>query len=153
AARHPAAVHLLGERLTLVPVPGARARPGAARQPRRAVARDPADSGRQPRAALARLAAHRLRLDPALDGRDPGRQAARSVTARFDRAARIAGGSPPIAPMIIAKTSPTSSRSGVTRNANDRCENVCQFIVPVVSPLIGRTARQPTIPPTSAIHI
>ena len=37
------------------------------------------------------------------------------------------------------------------RNANARCEKVCQLIVPVVSPLIGSTATQPTRPPTNAM--
>ena len=46
---------------------------------------------------------------------------------------------------------PRASRSGVTRNANARCEKVCQFIVPVVSPFTGSAARQPIAPPTSAM--
>jgi hypothetical protein len=35
----------------------------------------------------------------------------------------------------------------VTRNAKARCENVCQFIALVVSPLSGKIAAQPTSPP------
>ena len=37
------------------------------------------------------------------------------------------------------------------RNANDRCENVCQLIVPVVIPFTGRTTMQPMIPPIIAM--
>ena len=37
------------------------------------------------------------------------------------------------------------------RNAKARCEKVCQFIVPVVRPLTGSTATQPTSPPTNAM--
>ena len=38
------------------------------------------------------------------------------------------------------------------RKANARWEKVCQFIVPVVSPLTGNTAMQPITPPIPAIN-
>ena len=46
------------------------------------------------------------------------------------------------------KSSPSPNRNGVIRKANARCENVCQFIAPVVSPFKGNTATAPSIPPT-----
>jgi len=57
---------------------------------------------------------------------------------------------PPSAPMISAKPG-QPSRSGVTRNANARCEKVCQFMVAVVRPFTGSTARQPTARPSNAM--
>src|SRR5688572_7328347 len=81
--------------------------------------------------------------DPAPDHRS------RSAAVTGSLVARIAGGRPPARPMRSAKPSPRPRRSGVTWNANDRCENVWKFRVEVVRPFRGRTARQPTSPPTS----
>ena len=76
----------------------------------------------------------------------------RSVTAIRARAARIAGGTPPTRPINSAKATPETSSGGVIRNANARCENVCQFMVPVVSPFSGSTTAQPSRPPTRAMQ-
>ncbi len=62
------------------------------------------------------------------------------------RAARIAGGTPPTTPMRSAKTRTQAISHGVMRNAKARWENICQFMVPVVRPLSGRTTTQPTEP-------
>src|SRR5882724_12584333 len=67
------------------------------------------------------------------------------------RAARIAGGVPPIIPISRAKIIPAISTTGVTRNANARDENVWKFRVLVVNPFKGSAARQPTIPPIVAM--
>ncbi len=48
------------------------------------------------------------------------------------RAARTAGGTPPTIPISSAKPMPPNSRSGVTRNANDTCDQVWKFSEPVV---------------------
>ena len=45
-----------------------------------------------------------------------------------------------------------ASSAGVMRKAKARCEKVCQFMVPVVRPLTGSAARQPTSPPIPAMN-
>src|SRR6185369_1975120 len=65
------------------------------------------------------------------------------------RAARIAGGTPPARPMSSAKARPKPRRSGVTRKAKARCEKVWKFMVEVVRPFRGSTARHPSRPPAS----
>src|SRR5882724_7816939 len=67
-------------------------------------------------------------------------------------AARMAGGMPPRTPIAKAKTTPMMSKTGVILKAKARWENVCQFMAPVVRPLRGSTARQPTRPPTKEIR-
>ncbi len=42
--------------------------------------------------------------------------------------------------------------SVVILKAKARCEKVCKFIAPVVSPFSGSTARQPINPPTNEIN-
>ncbi len=71
----------------------------------------------------------------------------RSAAATGRRAARTAGGTPPIRPIRSAKMIPWASSAGVIRKAKARWEKVCQLIVPVVNPFIGSTARHPKRPP------
>src|SRR5262249_14252669 len=77
----------------------------------------------------------------------------RSAEATGRRAARTAGGAPPARPIKSAKTTPARMRGGVILNANETCENVCQFIVPTVYPWKGTTTMAPMTPPTSAISM
>src|SRR3972149_4004398 len=92
-------------------------------------------------------------LAVARDSRTAGApQSSRNATAMRWRAARIAGGTPPTSPITSANASPETSKSGVTRNANARWEKVCQFMAPVVRPFRGKTATQPSRPPTKARH-
>src|SRR5579862_6329475 len=74
-------------------------------------------------------------------------QSSRRATATGRAAARIAGGRPPMMPMNKAKITPPSSRPEVILKAKAMLLNVCQFIVAVVRPLSGSTAKQPTAPP------
>jgi len=59
------------------------------------------------------------------------------------RAARIAGGVPPIIPISRAKIIPAISTTGVTRNAKASDEMFESFKVLVRDPFKGSAARQP----------
>ncbi len=48
--------------------------------------------------------------------------------------------------MPSAKMIPPNSKPGVMRKAKAMCEKVCQFIVPVVKPFKGSTARHSNPP-------
>jgi hypothetical protein len=50
------------------------------------------------------------------------------------RAARIAGNSPPAAPMTSAHAGLCGSRPGVTRRSKATCENVLKFSVDTEAP-------------------
>jgi len=66
----------------------------------------------------------------------------------------VGGGSgrPPTSPIRSEKARPQPRRVGVTWKAKARREKVCQFMVPVVRPLMGNTATHPTRPPRKAIR-
>src|SRR5215469_9786630 len=79
-------------------------------------------------------------------------QSSRRATATGRTAARIAGSSPPSTPITSANNTPIRRRSKVILNAKARLEKVCQFMVLVVKPLSGRTARQPIKPAANDIN-
>src|SRR5215469_18023885 len=79
-------------------------------------------------------------------------QSSRRATATGLIAARIAGSSPPSTPITSANNTPIRRRSKVILNAKARLEKVCQFMVLVVKPLSGRTARQPIKPAANDIN-
>src|SRR6267143_5339005 len=94
---------------------------------------------------------HRYPAESYLKGEVRADYRSRRAWATGRLAARMAGGMPPRTPIAKAKTTPMINRTGVILKAKARWENVCQFMAPVVRPLRGSTARQPTRPPTKEI--
>src|SRR5437899_13065380 len=95
----------------------------------------------------ARLSVCRKRRGP--EKRDGYRE--RNAVATGCAAARAAGSNPPTTPITNAKKTPCTRSWGVILNANARLEKVWKFMVLVVSPFKGNTAKQPNRPPTKAI--